>query len=281
MLRRNPPKIGVLLRSRELRLLERATAGAFHIVGVSEWGDLHLAIKRAPLRMILVDPVFHGFFDEPAVVRLMTLYPFLPLVVYVKTDAAAFRGIAKLSRAGLEHVVIDSFDDSPEQLGGLVRRLCEDPLAAAVIARIRDQLRELPLVLAVTVEDLFESPEQFHSAFEVARESGIPMARVYRSLEVAGLRSPKSLLLASRALRAYSYLRNPGHMVQDVSGKLGYFQPRILSKHFHEVFGLNPGHSRQRLSAAEAVDRLVKFIRTDPAVSAPRERMSRRRRLVK
>lgn len=257
------------MRSRELRLLETATGGAFHIVAAPGWGDLHLAIRSAPLRAIVIDPAFHAFFDETAIVRLMTLYPFLPLVVYVKTDASAFRGIARLSRAGLEHVVIDSFDDSPERLGGLVRKLSEDELALSVIDHIRDRLRDLPLVLAVTVEQLFRFPEQFHTALEVTLETGVPMARFYRSLQAAGLRSPKSLLLASRALRAYVYLRNPGHMVQDVSEKIGYCQPRILAKHFHEVFGLNPGQSRQKLSDALAVDAVVRFIRTVRDCAAP------------
>lgn len=193
----------------------------------------------------------------------MTLYPFLPLVVYVNTDPSAFRGIARLSRAGLEHVVICSFDDSPKRLGELVRTLSHDQLADAVIERIRGQLRNLPLVLAVIIEQVFQYPEQFHAAFEMTRETGVPLVRFYRSLHAAGLRSPKSLLLASRALRAYAYLRNPGHMVQDVSEKLGYCQPRILSKHFHEVFGLNPGHSRQTLSDSAAVELLVKYIMTN------------------
>lgn len=262
--RRNPPKIGALLRAKQLHQLEVATAGAFHIVAASSWGDLHLGIKGSPFRVLIIDPTFQGYFDEPAVVRLMTLFPCLPLIVYAKADAATFKGIAKLSRAGLEHVVIDRFDDSPDRLGALVRCVSEDALASRVIERIRTRLQDLPLGLAVAIEQVFQAPEQFHSALEVAREGAVPMARFYRSLEAAGLRSPKGLLMAARALRAFAYLRNPGHMVQDVAEKLGYFQARILAKHFHAVFGLNPGHSRHKLSESDAIERLVGFVERKP-----------------
>lgn len=253
--------IAALLPPRLLTQVRHALAGEREVLAAESWHDLERLIKKTPLRAVIIDPETQGVVDSASVVRLLTRYPSLPIIAYVTLGPATFSGIAHLSRLGLEHVILHRFDDSVERFRRTVDSVGADPLVRSVLDAMRAPLSALPLPLAMTLQQMFDEPQRFVTALELSNASGMPNVRMYQTLTQSELTSPKNLLIAARALRAFSYLRDPGYSVTDVSIKLGYFHPRILGNHTMKVFGLKPAKVRRRMSEAEAVERVLTFVR--------------------
>ena len=260
---KGPPLLTVaaMLPPRLLTQVRHALAGEREVLAADSWHELERLIRKTALRAVIIDPEANGVVDSAAVVRLLTRYPSLPIIAYVTLGPATFSGIAQLSRLGLEHVILHRFDDSVDRVRRTIDSVGSDPLVRLVVEALRPSLSLLPLPLAVSVQQMFEEPRRFMTALDLSAASGLPTVRMYQSFAQADLTSPKNLLIAARALRAFSYLRDPGYSVNDVSLKLGYFQPRILGNHALKVFGLKPARARRRMSEAEAIDRVLAFVR--------------------
>lgn len=254
-------RVAAFLPPRLLTQVRHALAGEREVLAAESWHELERLIKKTPLRAVIIDPEAHGVVDSASVVRLLTRYPSLPVIAYVTLGPATFSGIAHLSRLGLEHVILHRFDDSVDRFRKTVDSVGADPLVRRVLDALRPSLSRLPLPLAVSVEQMFEEPQRFVTALDLSSASGMPTVRMYQSFGQAELTSPKNLLIAARALRAFSYLRDPGYSVSDVAAKLGYLQPRILGNHALKVFGLKPARARRRMSEAEALARVLEFTR--------------------
>lgn len=253
--------VAALLPPRLLTQVRHALAGEREVLAAESWHELERLIKKTPLRAVIIDPETNGAVDSASVVRLLTRYPSLPIIAYVTLGPATFSGIAHLSRLGLEHVILHRFDDSAERFKRTVDSVGSDPLVWKVVDALRPALARLPLPLAMSVQQMFDEPQRFMTALDLSSASGMPTVRMYQSFAHAELTSPKNLLIAARALRAFSYLRDPGYSVSDVAQKLGYVQPRILGNHALKVFGLKPARARRRISEAEAVERVLTFVR--------------------
>jgi AraC-like DNA-binding protein len=254
-------KIATLLPPRLLTQVRHALAGQREVLAAESWHDLERLIKKTSLRAVIIDPEANGVVDSAAVVRLLTRYPSLPIIAYVTLGPATFSGIAHLSRLGLEHVILHRFDDSVDRFKRTVDSVGADPLVRRVLDELRPALTSLPLPLAMAVHEMFDEPQRFITALDLSTAAGMPSVRMYQSFASAELTSPKGLLIGARALRAFSFLRDPGYSVSDVAAKLGYLQPRILGNHVLKVFGLKPARARRRMGENEAVDRVVSFVR--------------------
>jgi AraC-like DNA-binding protein len=241
--------------------VRHALAGQREVLEAKSWHELERLIKKTPLRAVIIDPETQGVVDSASVVRLLTRYPSLPIIAYVTLGPATFSGIAHLSRLGLEHVILHRFDDSAERFKKTVDSVGADPLVKRVLDAMRPSLARLPLPLAMSVQHMFDEPQRFVTAIDLSTASGMPTVRMYQSFTQAELTSPKNLLIAARALRGFSYLRDPGYSVTDVAAKLGYLQPRILGNHALKVFGLKPARARRRMSEATAVEKVLEFVR--------------------
>jgi AraC-like DNA-binding protein len=126
---------------------------------------------------------------------------------------------------------------------------------------LRNRLAQIPRQLAVTIDNLFEQPHRYGSAFDIAMEAGVAIVSVYRNIDAAHLGSPKRLLIAAKVLRGFGYLRDPGYSVLDVSIKLGYKTARIFSQHWVSVFGETPARVRTRLTDEAAVAAVLEWLR--------------------
>lgn len=260
---KRPPllTIAALLPPRLLTQVRHALAGEREVLAAESWHDLERLIKKTALRAVVIDPEANGIVDSASVVRLLTRYPSLPIIAYVTLGPATFSGIAHLSRLGLEHVILHRFDDSVDRFRRTVDSVGSDPMVRRVVDALRPSLGRLPLPLAMAVQQMFDEPQRFITALDLSTSCGLPSVRMYQSFTQADITSPKNLLIAARALRAFSYLRDPGYSVTDVASKLGYLQSRILGNHVLKVFGLKPARARRRMSEAEAVDRVLGFVR--------------------
>ena len=62
---------------------------------------------------------------------------------------------------------------------------------------------------------------------------------------------------AARAVRAFAFLRDPGRLLEDVSEKLGYSEPRVLNRVMLDLIGARPLEARETMSSEEFVERVA------------------------
>src|SRR6202171_4912305 len=255
------PSIAAFLPPRLLAHVRHVFVDEPDLLVASSWQELESFIRRKPVNVVILDPSADGTMNVSAVAGLLKRYPSLPLIAYVTLHAPAFNAVAQLGRLGLEDVVLNRFDDAPERFRERVEQVQGNALTHSVIEAIADRLGQLPRQLSVTIENLFDQPHRYASALDLAMEAGIAIVSVYRNLNTAPLGSPHRLLVAAKVLRGFSYLRDPGYSVLDVSIKLGYKTARIFSHHWVSVFGVTPARARNRLTDDEAVGLVLKWIR--------------------
>jgi AraC-like DNA-binding protein len=263
--------VAAFLPPRLLTHIRHVFADEPDLLVATSWDELESFIRRKPVSVVILDPSADGTLNVGAVAGLLKRYPSLPLIAYVTLHAPAFKAIAQLGKLGLEDVVLHRFDDDPERFRERVEQVQGNSLTHRLLEELNGALRQLPRLLFVTVENLFEQPHRYTSALDLATQ-GIAIVSVYRNLDAAGLGSPKRLLVAAKVLRGYGYLRDPGYSVLDVSIKLGYKTARIFSHHWVAVFGQTPARVRNRLGEDEAIASVLQWIRaTDDDSDLPED----------
>jgi AraC-like DNA-binding protein len=263
--------VAAFLPPRLLTHVKHVFADEPELLIAESWDELDSFIRRKPITVVILDPLADGVMNVAAVSGFLTRYPSLPLIAYVTLGAPAFNAVAQLARLGLQEVLLHRFDDAPERFRERVEQVQANPLSHRVISAIGQSLGLLPRQLAVTVENMFDQPHRYTSALDLAMEAKIPIVRLYRNLDVANLGSPKRLLIAAKVLRGFGYLKDPGYSVLDVSIKLAYRSTRIFSQHSVSVFGLTPARVRTRLSDDDAIDSVLRWLKSSEADDGPDE----------
>ena len=253
--------VAAFLPARLLAHVKHVFAEEPELLIAESWQELESFIRRKPVTVVILDPAADGIMNVGAVAGLLKRYPSLPLIAYVTLHAPQFSAVAQLGRLGLKEVVLHRFDDEPEGFKERVERLEGNALTHDVIEALRGRLSQIPRQLSVTIENLFEQPHRYTSAFDLAMEAGVAIVSVYRNLDSARLGSPKRLLIAAKVLRGFGYLRDPGYSVLDVSIKLGYKTARIFSQHWVSVFGETPARVRTRLTDEAAIANVLEWLR--------------------
>ena len=253
--------VAAFLPARLLAHVKHVFAEEPELLIADSWQELESLIRRKPVSVVILDPLADGIMNVGAVAGLLKRYPSLPLIAYVTLHAPQFSAVAQLGRLGLKEVVLHHFDDEPEAFKERVERLEGSELTHELLGALRPRLAHVPRQLAVTLENLFEQPHRYGSAFDIAMEAGIAIVGVYRNIRDARLGSPKRLLIAAKVLRGFGFLRDPGYSVVDVSMKLGYKTTRIFSQHWVSIFGETPARLRNRLSDEAAVNAVLEWIR--------------------
>ncbi|HKR10406.1 MAG TPA: AraC family transcriptional regulator [Gemmatimonadaceae bacterium] len=253
--------VAAFLPARLLAHVKHVFAEEPELLIADSWQELESFIRRKPVAVVILDPAADGIMNVGAVAGLLKRYPSLPLIAYVTLHAPQFSAVAQLGRLGLKEVVLHRFDDEPEGFKERVERLEGNALTHDVIEALRGRLSQIPRQLSVTIENLFEQPHRYTSAFDLAMEAGVAIVSVYRNLDAARLGSPKRLLIAAKVLRGFGYLRDPGYSVLDVSIKLGYKTARIFSHHWESVFGETPARVRTRLTDKAAIGSVLEWLR--------------------
>jgi AraC-like DNA-binding protein len=262
--------VAALLAPRLLTYVRQVFAEESELLVPDSWEELDTFVRRKPVSVVILDPLADGIMNVSAVAGLLKRYPSLPIIAYVTLTPTAFNAIAQLSRLGLEDVILHRFDDGPEKFRERVERLQVNPLTRHVLGVMAPSLAQMPMPVASAVEDMFVQPHRYTSALDLAMGAGVPIVRLYRTLHLANLGSPKKLFIAARLLRGYSYLRDPGYSVLDVSVKLGYRSTRIFAQHAVSVFGITPSRVRKRIPETEAIKKVLDWLRDnalDPALT--------------
>lgn len=254
----------------------RHVAGSEHVVDFApSWEALQERIRRRVVDVVVLDPAADGTIRSEEVRSLVAQYPTQPVVLYLVLTPPSLRVVVDLARHGISQVVLHRFDDDVVRFRALLTRQQGNAIADLVLADLAGQMSSLTTPLSRAIRMLFRNPHRFWNAQDLALAAGIPRRTMYRELEAAGFASPRLLVQAARMLRAYSYLREPGHRVTDVAEKLGYSSTRTLLKHAQELVGARPSELREGLEEGEFVARLLVAIRGGQAV--PLQRMTRRR----
>jgi len=225
---------------------------------------------RAGAELALRDPGNEGRAREAlsdAIEETIARHPALPVVVYTTLAPSAMRLVVRLARLGVQHVVLNRFDDEPRRFLELIERVPAHPLADLMLVEISDLLRSLPIVVARAIEQLFRSPARVRSTQELATMAGMIPRTLYRQLTPLGLQ-PRHLIICARLMRAYVLLRGPEPRLKEIAQKLGYADPQGMSEQLREWTGYAPKEIPRVLRPEQFVRLLAAHLRRPDEVEA-------------
>ena len=254
----------VALLPRNLLSHLRIVLGDVHsLQTAADAAELHSLLRSTDVDVLVVDPATGDGKWERTVEEVVTSHPALPVVVYTTLTPSAMRQVVRLARLGIQHVVLNRFDDEPRRFLDLLERAPAHPLAELMLRELAASLKSLPVVLIRAIEQLFRSPARVKNSQELAGLAGMLPRTMYRHLTPAGLQ-PRHLLVCARLLRAYTLLRDPGVRLKEIALKLGYADPDLLSEQLREWSGCSPRELRSTLAPGEFVHALAAhLLRTD------------------
>ena len=235
---------------RELHTLSTATDEA----------ELHSQLRSGEVDLLVVDPAMRDGAFADTIEETIARHRALPVIVYTTLAPSAIRQVVRLGRLGVEHVVLNRFDDEPRRFLELIERVPAQPLADLMLQALAEPLRTLPIVVARAIEQLFRSPTRVRSTQELATMAGMIPRTLYRQLSPLGLQ-PRPLIICARLMRVYVLLRGPEPRLKEIAQKLGYSDPSGMSEQLREWTGYTPREIRVTLSAEQFVrllaDRLL------------------------
>lgn len=231
----------------------RIVLGDNHSLGTAtDPAELHSMLRVGDADVLIVDPsMCEGLLAE-AIEEVIARHPSLPVIVYTMLAPASMRHVMRLARLGVQHVVLNRFDDEPRRFLELIERVPAHPVAELMLRELEEPLRSLPVVLARAIEQLIRSPLRAKNIPEFAALAGMTPRTLYRYMTPVGL-PPRHLIVSARLLRAYVFLRGPGSRLKEVALKLGYTEPILLSQQLRNWTGLVPKDIRRALEPAEFV----------------------------
>lgn len=229
---------------------------------VESWPELLSTVRERIVDVVVADPVATGQVEVAELQEIIRQYPSIPVVVYTVLSPLTLRGVVSLARVGVEHVVLNRFDDEPRRFRELLERVPAHALGDRMLQELAEPLSRLPVMVGRAVEQLYRYPLRFRGMADLAAAAGMNARTLYRHLEPAGIPSPRMLLVSARLLRAYSYLRDPGRSVKDVAAKAGYHSPWQLAQQMREMTGMTPRRARQGIGVEEFVKRVAHALRT-------------------
>ena len=254
----------VALLPRNLLAHLRIVLGEFHSLDTaSDSAELHSRLRSSDVEVLVVDPAMQDGKWQRAVEEVVDAYPTLPVIVYTTLTPSAMRQVVRLARVGIQHVVLNRFDDEPSRFLDLIERAPAHPLADMMMRELAAPLGTLPVVVTRAIEQLFRSPARVKNSQELAALAGMIPRTLYRHLTPVGLQ-PRHLLICARLLRSYTLLRDRGVRLKEIALKLGYADPDHLSEQMREWTGCSPRDLRSSLTPEEFVHSLAAhLLRTD------------------
>jgi AraC-like DNA-binding protein len=247
----------VALLPRNLLSHLRIVLGDYHSLDTAaDSAELHSLLRTSDIDMLIVDPSAHEGKWQQAVEEVVGEFPTLPVIVYTTLTPSAMRHVVRLARVGVQHVVLNRFDDEPRRFLDLIERAPAHPMAELMFKELAAPLAALPIVVTRAIEQLFRSPARVKSSQDLAELAGMIPRTLYRHLTPLGLQ-PRHLLICARLLRAYTLLRDRRVRLKEIALKLGYADPTHLSEQVKEWTGCAPKDLRTTLSAEEFVHALA------------------------
>lgn len=236
------------------------------------WSDLRTAILKRGVDIIVADPVVDGTPRVDVLGEIHRQFPSLPIVIYTSLSGASMHAIAQLGRLGIEHVVLNRFDDERRRFLDLLERIPAQALSDQMVQALAAEFGKLPTPLARAVEQLFRFPARFRNTQDLSAGAGTPLRTLYRQLESVGIHSPRLLVAAARLLRVYALLRDPGRQIKEVAARVGYHSQYQLTQHMRILTGLTPRAVRANVGPDEFVALLAEGVRRPGRFRSEQER---------
>lgn len=253
-----------------LSRLRAVCGGAHRVYAALDWEDVAGAMKQYPVDVIVVDPRFGGPAEVTVapVLELRRQYPSTPFVIYTALEAETLPSIIALGRDGIDRLVIVDVDDEPRQLCAIFERQPGPKLSDALAAALAERLEALPSEVAQAIVRVIHTPAAFDSVPDLAAAANVSRRTIYRECERAALASPRELIAASRALRAYALLREGNLSIEDAAEALRFSSPHHLTKTIRWACGMTTARARARISPEEFVRMIVARVAPTPSSSS-------------
>jgi AraC-like DNA-binding protein len=231
------------------------------LVPVGGWDALKAEVVQRVPDVVVIDPVADGNPRTDVVRELHREFPSLPIVVYTMLAGPSMRAILELGRVGIEHVVLNRFDDERRRFLELLERLPGQALSDQMLRLLAPELARLPVTMVRAIELLFRGPARFRNAQDLSAAAGTILRTLYRQLELAGIHSPRLLVAAARLLRVYTLLRDPGRQIKEVAATVGYHSQYQLTQHMRAFTGHTPRTVRAYIEPDQFVTLLADGVR--------------------
>jgi AraC-like DNA-binding protein len=239
----------------------RVVLGRGHRLHPTEgWAELAKVLREEVVDLLVADPAADGHVKVAELQQLMRQFPSVPVVIYTALSPATMKAVVQLAKFGVEHVVLNRFDDEPRRFRDLLEGVPGHALADQMLRQLAGPLAGLPIQVSRAVEQLFRSPGRFRSTDDLAAAAGMNKRTLYRNLEPVGFFSPRLLVVAARLLRVYAHLRDPGRQIKEIADKVGYHSPWQLTQQMREVTGHTPRTVRRRVGAEEFIALLARRV---------------------
>jgi AraC-like DNA-binding protein len=247
--------------------------GSQHSVSAAgSWDDLRAAVQQRVPDVLIVDPMVDGTPRIDVILEVQGQFPSLPIVIYTTLSATSMKPIVELGRKGIEHLVLNRFDDERKRFLELLERAPAQNLSDRMLRALAPELSKLPMTMVRAVEQLYRTPGRFRTAQDLAAAAGTLLRTVYRQLEMAGIHSPRLLVASARLLRAYSLLRDPGRHIKEVAAKVGYHSHYQFVQHMRALTGHTPRAVRAQVEPEQFVALLAEGVRRQSKSGRVRER---------
>ena len=198
----------VAFLSRHLLSHLRVVLGSEHsLTPVASWSELQSTVHHQTTDVIVADPSVTGSVQVDALEYLRRHYPTLPIVVYTQLAPASIKAIVRLAKSGVEHVVLNRFDDEPRKFLELLESIPGYALGDQMLLELAGPLSCLPVMVVRAIDQLFRSPARFKNAQDVAAAAGMNLRTLYRNLEPAGIFSASARRARPLSVSASARLR--------------------------------------------------------------------------
>ncbi len=231
------------------------------LIAATGWENLRAAVMQRVTDVLVVDPTVDGTARTEVIKDIHRHFPSLPIVVYTALSAVSMRAILELGRLGIEHVVLNRFDDERRRFLELLERVPGQTLSDQMLRLLGAELAKLPVAVVRAIEQLFRSPARFHTAQDLSTAAGTLLRTLYRQLETAGIHSPRLLVASARLLRVYAMLRDPERQIKEVAARVGYHSQYQLTQHMRALAGHTPRTVRSYIEPEQFVKLLVEGVR--------------------
>jgi AraC-like DNA-binding protein len=211
------------------------------LVLAQSWAQLDLILQNR-ISAVIVDPSADGSMRLDLATCLLRKHAGVPMLAYVSLNGPNMKAVAQLSGMGLSNALLHPTDR--RVFWEVVQRTLATRLVSDFLRFIGVPRAKLPGPIAQAVEDVFERPNRYETAADIALQSSSTPRRIYRRFEAAHLGRPKKVLTAARLIRAYTYLRVSSHNVLRIAEQLGYADSRVFAAHIRTVFGCCPSSLR-------------------------------------
>ena len=231
-----------------------------HAQLADSWGQRHritaeatLAEAAHPLTIGLADAlVVHPAaieHDMSALELVLDGQGNLPLIVYGDAGRSTMQAVARVRRLRVPLLMLEHFDDSPEQLRAFLASLPPATWRERVFRRISDPIRIMPLQLRLAIRELFSDPRPSVSPAQLAASAGMTRRTLDRWVDRAGLTSTRILVTAPNLVDAFFFISERRVPATAIAARCGLASARTLMGQLAGVTRLESFSELRRLPA--------------------------------